>query len=398
MKKTDMELQAIREKLLSLQADSKGGEILSSPWAPPRSGGVSASNSSNALPAPGSRPAAKTEATPPAAITALQRRADSQPYGSARPISGSSASDSTAVNSAANDRADELVAQELFQLEMLASNINERSQQQADELLRLKRSAQQAAFHLRRQGIHTHPQLDVINQFLEQFSTASVPNIKRDTHGQFCLTHTAVNLNQAEAEASDNAELLRRQQAQPMTVPFSQPVANGPGVSEYLKPSHRYRAEAYQNESYQDEKQDSKKYRREHRGVSSYKRTAARLKRYISSRIRPAVERRAGPSKDQLIAGRSIAYVSEARSEWLGHRLSFSLTDVTIWFAGAVIVRILLNALVISHPSLQMPLLLVLVGAISYSIYRIVLAKSTDMSATYRIGAALLGLFLGSAL
>ncbi len=40
MKKTDMELQAIREKLLSLQANPKESEVLSSPWAAPRSKAV----------------------------------------------------------------------------------------------------------------------------------------------------------------------------------------------------------------------------------------------------------------------------------------------------------------------------------------------------------------------
>ncbi len=264
----------------------------------------------------------------------------------------------------------------------MASNINKRSQQQASELLRLKRSAQQAAFHLRRQGVHTHPQLEAINQFLEQSSTASVPSIERDTHGQFCLTHTAVNLNQAETEASDNAALLRRHQP----IPFSQPVANGPGVSEYLEQNQRYRTETDQNESYQDAKHNSEKYTRDHKGSTPHsRRILTPLRRYIRNRIK------------SIVSG-SAAYASDTPSQWLSDRVNFSLTDGTIWFASAVIIRILLNALIISYPFLQMPLLLILVGIIAYSIYRIVLAKSTDTSATYRIGSALLGLFFGSTL
>ncbi len=407
-----MELQAIREKLRSLQTDHRGGEVLSPPWAPPRPKGDFINSSKSPQPARDRQLAAKTEATPPAAaITALQKRAVSQPYGSSHHVLDSSVPSSTpltstgavsTVSNKASDKADELIAQELFQLEILASNINERSQQQAQELLHLKRSAQQAAFHLRHQGIHTHPQLNVINQFLEQSSTASLPNIERDTYGQFCLTHTAVNLNQAEAEASDNAELLRRQQS--LTVPFSQPVTNGPDVREYLKQGQRHRTGVYQNESYQDEKRGSEKYRdKQSKGASPYKRTITRLKRYVRHRTRPRTESKAHLQEDQSIAGKSTAYTGDTPSKWLGRRADFPLVDFplidgTIWFVSAVIIRVLLNALVISHPFLQMPLLLVLVGAISYSIYRIVLSKSTDMSATYRIGSALLGLFVGSTL
>ena len=168
----------------------------------------------------------------------------------------SSPSNSTPSTSAYNtpaNRADKLVAQELFQLERLVGSINERSQQQTHELVHLKRAAQKAAFHLRRQGVHTHPQLDIINQLSEQFSTTSVLNIERDTRGQFRFNHNAVNLNQAEAEAIDNAELLRRQQSQP--APFSQPVAAGPSVSEYIQQSQKYRTEADYSENYQSEKQ-----------------------------------------------------------------------------------------------------------------------------------------------
>ena len=42
MKETDMELQAIREKLLTLKAEPTAGDPLTAPWAAPRKGSTAA--------------------------------------------------------------------------------------------------------------------------------------------------------------------------------------------------------------------------------------------------------------------------------------------------------------------------------------------------------------------
>ena len=146
----------------------------------------------------------------------------------------------------------------------------------------------------------------------------------------------------------------------------------------------KYRAAAYQDEGYQDEKRGGEKYKRGQRAsTSSYKRALTHLKRYIRSRITPKLAAKIG-YRAHLRKGRFVGEIGERtarertvgeRMAYVGDRVDFSLTDGTIWFVGAVIIRVLLNALVISFPFLQMPLLLVLVGAISYSIYRIVLSQ-----------------------
>ena len=101
MKKTDMELQAIREKLLSLQSEQsepKEGEVLSLPWASPRSEAIATTSERHQL-ALGKQLATKAEATPPAvAIAALKQRSVAQPYGPSLSILGTEAVENCSRN------------------------------------------------------------------------------------------------------------------------------------------------------------------------------------------------------------------------------------------------------------------------------------------------------------
>lgn len=385
MKRTDMELQVIREKLLSLQTEPAADDGLLSPWANPQaavspkhSAGLSLVNGEQSSDRRSggassySGHSQKIGATPPAiAIEALKQRVGNHHAGNHHPgnhyySSGPSASDRTV--------ADEVGSYELFELKRLADDINERSQRQADELLLLKRSAQKAAISLRRQGIHSHPQLDAIQQFLEQSSIVSVPNVEIDSQGLFHLTHTSVNLNQAEVDAVANASVLRRQQTrQPTAVPFSQPKEQNATEPSRKRSSGLPSGERHERNSRLTSNVPALR--------ATHKRVLIRLKRYIKNNLL---------TNKRLSKDKGIAHT--------GDRTRFSWIDGIIWFVGAAIIRILLNALVINYSILKMPLLLILVGVISYSIYRIVLSKSTDMNATYRVGTALLGLFLGSVL
>lgn len=120
---------------------------------------------------------------------------------------------------------DGLVSQELYRLEVQANNINVRSQQQAADIMALKRSAQQASVGLRRQGIHNHPQLAAITQFLDQYPSAVVPHIARDNSGYFALSYDTIDFQQAQQDAIDTARVLRNRQRSPHTQSFTQPIA-----------------------------------------------------------------------------------------------------------------------------------------------------------------------------
>ncbi|MGD1863478.1 MAG: hypothetical protein ACFB0D_02880 [Phormidesmis sp.] len=366
MKKTDMELQAIRDKLRLLESEPPAGETISMPWSSPQASAFGQSSfesspfssAAQSVRQPSSSGHASNGSRQATAIEALKHR------------SGAQAS-----------RADELVSQEIYRMEVHAQNINERSQQQATEILALKRSAQQAALALRRQGIHSHPQLDTIAKFLEQYPSAAVPHLTRDSQGHFALNHTTINLHHAEQEAQLTAETLRNRKSaayresyeepnsaskgsnsvQPFVKmpfsqpPFSQPVTAGPSVEDYLE------NEPTESGSHS---RSSRKSRRWGLNLGNlFNRT---------KRNRPS-------------------YSNSAKSR-------FSWLDGAIWFSGAAIARIMIEAAVLSYPILRMPLLLILFSVISFAIYRVVVTKSSDLTSAYRLGITLLGLFLGSSL
>ena len=208
MKSTDMELQAIREKLQLLQAEPPAAETLVLPWS--EAGGTASVPQPfrSAVPAANQSPQQKLDHQNPnkspqeIAIEALKQR-------------------SRGGDQAANARIDNLVAQELYRLEVQANYINERSQQQAADIMALKRSAQQASVGLRRQGIHTHPQLTAITQFLESYESAAVPRMEKDDQGHFNLTYDTVDFSiEPSKMRSITAHTLRNrwQTAQPVPV------------------------------------------------------------------------------------------------------------------------------------------------------------------------------------
>ncbi|MEL6469578.1 MAG: hypothetical protein AAFQ74_07605 [Cyanobacteria bacterium J06623_4] len=346
MKKTEMELQAIREKLAMLQAEQPVADVAAVPWSSPQQAARPFSQ-----PAQPSQPT--TEATPQAlAIAALKQRSNNQG-------NHHSAQDTNGFRQEADRRMGELISQEIYRLEVMAQNINERSQQQAAEILAMKRSAQQAAVALRRQGIHDHPQLDIIEQFLEPYPSAAVPRLERNSSGEFCLTHATINLHSAEQEAAHTAQTLRNRQtfhSQGQSALFSQAISSGPEVSDLLDdPAVDYPTPISR--------------RRPQQGwLSSLRRLTGSVG---SDRAHTLDEEPA---------------IAKARFSWM---------DAAIWFSAAAIARIMLEAIVVSFPFLRMPLLLVLFSVISFAIYRVFTAKSSDFTAAYRLGITLLGLFIG---
>ncbi len=402
MKKTDMELQAIREKLRLLEAEPVAGDAMSVPWSSPQAQSPQVKTSASTPSY--RRTAGATDSPQAAAMEALRKRSSTQRQESA-------------------SRAKELVEQEIDRLEMQARHINERSQQQAAELLAMKRSAQQAAVALRRQGIH-HPQLETIAQFLDQYPSASVPYLKRDTQGQFNLSHTTVNLHHAEQEAIDTAQALRQlhtgnprgrhpaagrppaispltASSDPSCVPFSQPIESGSSVGGARASMIKTAAKA---SSGRQRSCATKQWQTALRKLllKLKEQITVNFSTYFNNRFSVSYPSDSLAESDSLDCGPldygPLDYGPEYAGIYERSPSRFSWMDGAIWFSTAAIIRIVLEAILLSYPPLRMPLMLLLFSAISFSFYRVFVAKSSDLTSIYRLGVVLLGLFLGDVL
>lgn len=340
MTKTNIDLQPIREKLRMLKAELPAAEALSSPWSAPRSAGAD----SQVYP----RQSGSASTQPRVAIETLQQRSGR--------LGGREAKPTVA-------QVDSLVAHEIQALEVRAHQINVRSQQQTADIMAMKRAAQQAAVALARQGIYEHPQLAAIAQLFEHDLSAVVTHVERDAQGHFVLTHAPVDFQRAEQEAIDTADALRSRQLLPDL--FDQPIAPSP-------PAHGRLVGAASPSLQPTGDEDP------------IQALIANARTYLDRWLWQG--RRRGHKNATRSGSRS------ERDRTSGH---FSWLDGAIWFSGAAIARIVVEAALVSHPILRMPLLIALVGAIALAIYRVVFAKSSDFSLAYRLSAALLGLFLG---
>ncbi len=418
MKKTDMELQAIREKLRLLESEPVAGDVLSMPWSSPQahSSQIHSSRTDSVL----VNPAQKSDSH--ASKPSYQRAADVADSPQAA-VMETLRKRSVTQRQESTSRANELVEQEIGRLELQARHINERSQQQATELLAMKRSAQQAAVALRRQGIH-HPQLDTIAQFLEQYPSASVPHLERDTQGQFSLSHTTINLHHAEQEAIDTAQVLRRlhsgsshaagqtpeassltASSGPSHTPFSHPIESGPSVDKYLSPAFKISDKISNKVSNKPSGSPPSGRQRSRPGKQwqvALRNLLMKLKKQaavtFSDRVSTPYPSDNSTEGDSLDYGPQdygpLDYGPDARI-YKRSPARFSWMDGAIWFSAAAIVRIVLEAIVLSYPPIRIPLMLILFSAISFSIYRGLISRSSDPTSVYRLGVVLLGLFIG---
>jgi len=355
MKKTDMELQAIREKLRSLQAEPPAAETLSMPWSPPRASEPAHARRSEVS---GDRQAQ--------AIEALQQRSRSH-------------------ESAVHTRVEGLVAQEIYRLEAQAHSINARSQQQATDIKAMKRSAQQATVALARQGIHDHPQLGAIAQFFASYQSAVVPHIDRDTQGNFTLTYTTIDFEQAEQEAIDTAQSLRQRSGAAL---FSQPIEAGAVSSRRTGESSNKPEQAMEIYGAVVE---SEWLRAAMEGaVNQFNRILKQSRRYRRKKV--AVHPK---SKEYAITG----LYPDAEEQPLNGDYSseqFSWEEGATWFVSAAIARLAIELTAISYAAIRTSVLLALVGVISFALYQVMFSKSSDYSLVYRLFIAMAGLFLAS--
>lgn len=355
-----MELQAIREKLQLLQAEPPAAETLALPWSSPN---VASASSSTSTAAPQRDYQHTSEPSPQEiAIETLKQR------------SSQTLSNTQTNQPSANAHADNLIAQEIYRLEVQAHNINVRSQQQAEEIMTMKRAAQQAAVTLGRQGIHNHPQLAIISQLFKDQPSAVVPHIERDNSGQFSLTYKTIDFEQAQQDAIATAQALRQRagnSSQP--VPFAEPIE----TSEDNNSTANIRA------SLRTKSQKSSQ-------PNSLKRLMGSIRRLLKGRRSHRNIHSANTiSKSQQY--QSDDEFDAAFEEYLPTE-EFSWLDGAIWFSGAAIARIVIQLVIPQYPLVSMPLLVALVGIIIFVIYRVIVSKSSNFTPAYRLFIAMLGL------
>ena len=359
MKKTDMELQAIREKLLSLKAEPPAPEAVPMPWSQPKPPGANP---------PHSRPAQVVEA--------LQQR-------------------SSSPGPAAPAQADSLIAQEIHRLEVQAHDINMRSQQQAADLKAIKRLAQQAAVTLARQGIHDHPKLEAITQFFADYPSAVVPCIDRDAQGSFVLSYSPVDFDDADHAAAAIAQSLR-QRSKPGL--FAQPIESGAASGRPLMkgavekrdqkgnkpdPATAIYSAALENEWLQTAIE---------RAVHRFRRLRAQARRHRRQTVQ--VKLQGGAVNSPTLEGENQS-ASQSVSERFASS-QYSLFDGAIWFSSAAIVLLVIKAMAVGYAPIGTLVTVAVVGATCFALYQVMFSQPSNYSLLYRLCAAMLGLFLAS--
>lgn len=278
---------------------------------------------------------------------------------------------------------DDLIAQEIHRLELKAIEINNRSKQQATDILDLKRAAQQAAIAFGRQGIHDHPQLEIVSRFFDRYAASHVPVIERDERGHFTLNDYAINLRRAEEEAIENAAILRGNrsfEATPSTYPsvrpFSQPLEKPLGKRNAIRES-RQRVGARRADL-------------QARVNSAIRSLGAFWNGRLHAMKRHSAKHKLG------VNGSHSPLATEQSIEDYPRQEAFSLVDGAIWFSAAAIARIALESAVTFFPLLQPALWLFPLGVAGLAAYLFFITKSNNHNLMYRLAIAALGLFLGN--
>lgn len=392
-----MDLQAIKEKLQSLQVEPPAAEALSLPWTEPGHYGGSALGVSGAGTTQSNNPSINNPPT------------DSQ---SAQEIAIEALKQRSRGAESAAARTEYLVTQELYRLEVQANLINEQSQRQAESIVALKRSAQQASIGLRQQGVQHHPQLEIITQFLERYSSAAVPHIERDDHGHFALSYDTISFQRAEQDAAHTAQALR-DRAYKVEASKSEATQSESARSENARSEDALQASLFSKEI------SSSSYSSTHLSSSHSK---SRLQKSIGNTL-DRVLYLFNPSRKRKIAKhrRSVERLAIDRTEGekiegLSSRFTasgmvaseleegfitdshfdaqFSWLDGMIWFSGAAIARIVVQAIALSYPIVQTLFVIAIASTITFALYKVVIARSNDYSLIYRLCIAMLGLLL----
>ncbi|MFE4107268.1 hypothetical protein [Almyronema epifaneia] len=337
MNNTDMELRAIREKLQSLQQEPLSLEATALPW------------DGHSDDPPGSRETPRRSPTLPRSspdqirttVETLRQRS-SQPLASPPPDRGVSEPPPAEVELP--------VAQYQQQLQQQAQQINQLSLAQEEAILQLKSMSDRynldLKHHLTRSG-----QAVPLPLPLCAFDAALVPAVHQNAQGNLTLTYRHLDLQQEERYAYELAENLRQRHGY-----------QSPGLGE---PSDGFdlALEAIWAEPIK---------------------AMQTLSLWIQQVYR--LWRRKLGSPGQRTRQRQL------------QSAPLTFLDAVIWFSGGAMLRVGINFLLIAHPLLRLPVMLLLLGLSAGAIYRAVLLPRPDYAMGYRLLIAIAGLIVGGRL
>lgn len=352
MSRSEMDLQAIREKLLRQSQQYKASTVnaASVDWSQARSshGAKAASSPIPLSPSPASQQLAN-------AVETLQQRS-AQPVQAAQPVQFLAQAAQPAQSPALRQsttlqppswkiEAAAQVSLHQQRLQTIVEQINDLSMRQERAMVEMKAVAERLDMEQRRQQrIEADQGLATSIPLVVNYDGALVASAEQDDLGNVVLTYRSVDLHQAHREAIHLAQALRDRNQVRNQQPSA--FAHSPGIYTLL-------AEPL---------------------------GAVRTLWELGSAL--------------AIEGfyRIAQLVNEVRSQ---ESTPFTLTDGIIWFGGGVIGRLALNLLLSAYPGLWSLAVAGAIGMTAYALYRATLAPRIQIDLAYRVLLAVAGLIIG---
>ena len=344
MNKSEMELQAIREKLQSLKADLPLEENYSLPWSP-----ISLSSH---LSYPSQEPTEEDDqnlAQIASTVETLKQRSNLHLQQFSNP-GDSSPSTPPHPATEAQDRLFELNWQRLA---AQAQRINQLSQTQETASLELKAIADRIERDLRKRemlGEHGSYPNDPIPTVCE-YESAIVPEVAQDKQGRVILTQRPIDLYQAEREAALTAQTLRDRTVNRNMAFEGLDSLPDLGLSCLIEEPIGFIQTIWNG---------------------------------CSAQVQHRLNRSAQPA---------------SRRPTSRHRSSgFSWLDAMIWFSSATILRLGLDFLLVAYPTLWPPILVMILALVAIGLYRTTFAPQAGFGLAYRLLLAIAGFIVGGRL
>jgi hypothetical protein len=339
MSKPEMDLQAIREKLLSQRQQYAPSAAEEAPdWSYPSSRPQAATSTST--PAASGAPATPAPQFVNAVETLRQRSAQGvlgQPVATPEPT-------------AWNPELATQISLHQQRLQAIVEQINDLSARQERAMVEMKAVSERLALEQRRQQRYEATAgLPQSAPLVVQYEGAIVADAEQDDQGNVVLTYRTADLHQADREATHLAQTLR-DRSRPRSRPAAQ-YSPGPGLSTLVAEPLNALVGLWQWSC--DVAQQQWQHWRS--GAAS-----------------------AAPGR----RGRS----------------SFTLLDGVIWFGGGVIGRLALNLVLAAYPGLWSVAVAAVTGMTAYALYRATLAPRLEFGLAYRVLLAVAGLIVGGRL
>ena len=356
MNKSAMELQAIRDKLQSLKAEPPLEEDNPLPWSStalsshrsyPRQQSTEADDQNLA------QIASTVETLKQRSNLHLQQYPNVDNVDAASTAALPSPSPSSAPPPPSTEVQDRLLELNWQRLATQAQRINQLSQTQESAILELKAIADRLERDLRKRemlGEQTAYSAELIPTVCE-YESAIVPEVTQDSQGRVILTHRALDLYQAEREATLTAQALRDRTVS-RNIPF-QGLDTLPdlGLNCLIEEPMSYLQTFWNGCS--DQVQDL------------FNRPPRRASHRPRSRRKPT---------------------------------GLSWLDAMIWFSSAAIIRLGLDFLLAAYPALWPPVLVIILALVTIALYHTAFAKHPDFGLGYRLLLAIAGLIVGGRL